>query len=300
MKRILITGGSGFIGKRLLHYLRDSNCNITLLSRKLSDNYTSIICDLLHDTINDNFFESIDTVFHLAGYAHSGDGKSLHRRINFESTQKIADAASRSKVKQFIFLSSVKAGFSPDDKMFVSENDLTHPEDEYGKSKRDAEDYLIDLSKKSAMNVKIIRSTLVYGKGMKGNLALLKKYANIRYLPHFPEFDNSKSIVHVDDVARALIFLANEDDVSNEIFYLTDGNSYSTSEIFEKLRYEKYEKKHNFQLPMILFKLLSLCGSNIKKKIKKLSSNELYSSEKIKKLGFETKFNLEDIDEKII
>ena len=210
------------------------------------------------------------------------------------------DAASRSKVKQFIFLSSVKAGFSPDDKMFVSENDLTHPEDEYGKSKRDAEDYLIDLSKKSAMNVKIIRSTLVYGKGMKGNLALLKKYANIRYLPHFPEFDNSKSIVHVDDVARALIFLANEDDVSNEIFYLTDGNSYSTSEIFEKLRYEKHEKKHNFQLPMILFKLLSLCGSNIKKKIKKLSSNELYSSEKIKKLGFETKFNLEDIDEKII
>ena len=150
------------------------------------------------------------------------------------------------------------------------------------------------------MKVKIIRSSLVYGKGMKGNLGLLKKYAQRKYLPQIPEFNNRKSMVHVDDVARSLLYLANNVSISNDIFYLTDGNSYSTRQIFEKLRFGESAKENKLALPLFLFKALSLFNSKIKKRFDKLSSSELYSSEKLKKIGFDTKFSLENIDEEII
>ena len=70
MKRILLTGSTGFIGCRLLKLLESSKCEIRLLSRQPHSDYETIVCDLGKKQVPDSALVSIDTVFHLAGYAH--------------------------------------------------------------------------------------------------------------------------------------------------------------------------------------------------------------------------------------
>ena len=70
MKRYLVTGEKGFIGSRLLGLLENYKCSVSVLTRKINPNYESFICNLGSDKVPNDALKSIDTVFHLAGYAH--------------------------------------------------------------------------------------------------------------------------------------------------------------------------------------------------------------------------------------
>jgi len=66
VERYLITGSTGFVGRRLLGLLNTSKCKIKLLARQLDPNYETIVCNLGNDKIPLSALESVDTVFHLA------------------------------------------------------------------------------------------------------------------------------------------------------------------------------------------------------------------------------------------
>ena len=70
MKKYLVTGSTGFIGKRLLSLLNTIECDIRLLAKSKVNNYETVICNLEKEKISKHALESVDTVFHLAGYAH--------------------------------------------------------------------------------------------------------------------------------------------------------------------------------------------------------------------------------------
>ncbi len=116
MKRILLTGSTGFIGCRLIKFLESSKCEIRLLSHLPHSDYETIDCDLGKKQVPDSALVSIDTVFHLAGYAHDlHDATSVENRyqtINVDATVQLADIAAQHGVKRFLFVSSVKAGTS--------------------------------------------------------------------------------------------------------------------------------------------------------------------------------------------
>ena len=139
MKKILITGGTGFVGKHLLSAL-NSDYDITLLGRTANQNYKNIECDLLIDEVSSNWFENIDTIFHLAGLAHTDLNqktiKIQHERINYQATIDLVQKAAQKKVKLFIFLSSVKAQTAFQSSKRISEDDNSYPEGEYGISKK--------------------------------------------------------------------------------------------------------------------------------------------------------------------
>ena len=143
MKKLLITGGTGFIGSRLLHFLENGENEIILLSRHGHKYHQTIICDLTNDEIKGDSLQSVDTVFHLAGYAHNmGDDTSseiMHRKINYEATVQLARIAAKENVNQFIFLSSVKAGVASNSGECLSETDKSIPQGAYGRAKKDAE-----------------------------------------------------------------------------------------------------------------------------------------------------------------
>jgi UDP-glucose 4-epimerase len=298
MKRVLVTGGTGYIGQSLLSMLEKEKYNITLLSRVKNKKYKTVICDLYLGNISNEIFSSIDTVFHLAGYAHTSNDKDLHEKINYEATIKLAEIACNNKVKQFIYLSSTKAGVAIDSQLNVTEEDQTFPEGAYGRAKKNAEDYLIQLSQKSKMKINIIRSSLVYGREMKGNLRLMMNFIEKNLFFPLPNFNNKKSMIHVDDVARAMIFLSKKIEINSEIFYLTDGNTYSNTEIYERLLQLLGKTPPQWKLSMSLVQIL-LFLPPIKRRIRKLICNECYSSNKINKLGFEARYSLWDSNEKI-
>ena len=63
MKRILLTGATGFIGCRLLKSLEVSEREIHVLSRQPHSDYETIVCDLGKEQVPDSALDSIDTVF---------------------------------------------------------------------------------------------------------------------------------------------------------------------------------------------------------------------------------------------
>ena len=113
MTRYLVTGSTGFIGSRLLGLLKTINCDVRLLARSKVDDYETVVCNLGQQSIPKQALESIDTIFHLAGFAHDMQDpskvKHLYHAVNVEATVELARLAAVSGVKRFVFVSSVKA-----------------------------------------------------------------------------------------------------------------------------------------------------------------------------------------------
>jgi UDP-glucose 4-epimerase len=90
MTKYLVTGSTGFIGNRLLGLLKTIKCDIRLLARSKVNNYETVLCNLSQDRIPNHALESIDTVFHLAGFAHDMQDpskvKNLYHAVNVEAT----------------------------------------------------------------------------------------------------------------------------------------------------------------------------------------------------------------------
>ena len=84
----LITGGTGFVGQKLVKYLDHSGIGIRLISRKAHSHYESVICDLKDAHVPDSAMHGVDTVFHLAGFAHdlrnAEQVRQLYKRVNVD------------------------------------------------------------------------------------------------------------------------------------------------------------------------------------------------------------------------
>ena len=293
-----VTGATGFIGCRLIKAL---DSNIRILSRKRQTNYETVICNFERESIPLSALESIDTVFHLAGFAHDLRDTSkfeyLYHEINVDATVELAKLAVQSGVKRFIFVSSVKAGGSAILGKCVDETNQLEPEGIYGRTKREAELKLLEIGQKSDMHVSIIRPSLVYGPNMKGNLKSMISGIKNGWFPPLPETGNRRSMIHVDDLVRAILLLAGDERSNGEIFIATDGTPHSSREIYNAMCGVTSKSIPKWSMPKTLFDLASLVSPRIKYKINKLLGDECYSSTKLEALGFKAKKSLKDMNE---
>jgi UDP-glucose 4-epimerase len=298
MKNILITGATGFIGQRLV---KAADSKIKILSRKKQHDFETIVCDFEKSSIPSNTLDGIDTVFHLAGFAHdlrdASKIKDLYRKVNVDATIKLARLAVKSGVKRFVFVSSVKAGGGGASDRCATEKDQGNPEGVYGKTKREAELKLLKISKESGMHVSIIRPSLVYGPNVKGNLQLMLSGIKKGWFPPLPETGNKRSMIHVDDLVRAILLVADDDRANGEIFIATDGTPYSSHEIYNTMCGVTAKLIPKWSVPKTLFDLASLASPRIKYKINKLLGDECYSSAKLEALGFKAQKSLKDMNE---
>jgi len=298
MTRHLITGGTGFIGCRLISAL---NGEAVALSRKKISGYKTIICDLQHSTIPENSLKGIDVVFHLAGFAHDLRNatriQNLYQKVNVDATIRLAKLAVKSNVKKFVFVSSVKADGGSALGGCASEKDQGDPEGIYGKTKRKAELELLKIGKESGMHVSIIRPSLVYGPNAKGNLQLMLSGIEKGWFPPLPETGNRRSMIHVDDLVRAILLVAEDKRANGEIFIATDGIPYSSREIYNTMCGVTGKLIPKWSVPKTLFDIASLVSPRIKYKINKLLGDECYSSVKLERLGFKAIKSLKDMNE---
>ena len=301
MKNYLVTGSTGFIGVRFLGLLNTMECNVRLLSRTSVTNYETIECNFGQERIPNDALKSIDTVFHLAGLAHDSQDhqeiKKLYYLINVDATLELARLAIKSGVKRFVFVSSVKAGGIPKSSNYGSESDQSSPDGIYGETKREAELKLIEIIKDTDMHLSIIRPTLVYGPGVKGNLKLMLSTIQSGWFPPLPEIGNKRSMVHVDDLVSAIFLVANDCRANGEIFIVTDGRKYSSRDIFNIMREILGKSIIKWSIPKPLFDIISLINPRLKYKVDKLLGSECYSSKKIELLGFKPKKTLRDMNE---
>jgi len=301
MTKYLVTGSTGFIGNRLLGLLKTIECDVRLLARSKVDNYETVACNLGEDRIPKHTLASIDTVFHLAGFAHDMQDpskvKHLYHTVNVEATVELARLAVVSGVKRFVFVSSVKAGGSPLPEHCTSESDQSDPEGIYGKSKREAELKLLKIGKESGMHVSIIRPSLVYGPGVKGNLQLMLSGIKKGWFPPLPETGNRRSMIHVDDLVRAIFLVAEDDRANGEIFIATDGKPYSSREIYSTMCNITGKSVLKWSMPKFLFSMVAIISLKIRYKVDKLLGDECYSSKGLEALGFKAQRTLKEMNE---
>jgi len=301
MRSAFVTGATGFIGRRLVQSLlyQISFDQITVLSRVQHTAYKTVVSDLQSDSIPDDALEGIDTVYHLAGYAHDlQDAESvshLYQAVNVDATVRLSTLAASSGVQRFVFVSSIKAGGSAVTGRPVTEADQFEPEGIYGRTKREAELKVLEIGRQSGMHVSIVRPSLVYGSGVKGNLALMQSGVKKGWFPPLPETGNRRSMIHVDDLVRALVFVAENERANGQIYIATDGVPHSSRAIYEAICHSVGRAPRGWSVPKWVFDLAGAMSSKVRFKLDKLLGDECYSSAKLEALGFKAEKGLMDL-----
>lgn len=207
MKKILITGANSYIGVSFEKYMS-----------QWSDKYQIDTVDMIDDTWRNRDFSEYNTVFHVAGIAHSDNGKisaekeKLYYKVNTDLTIETATKAKAEGVKQFIFMSSaiVYGESAPIGKEKVITKDTpVAPENCYGDSKVQAENGIRPLDSDN-FKVVILRPPMIYGKGSKGNYPVLAKFA--QKIPVFPYVRNQRSMLYVENLCEFVRLMIENDE----------------------------------------------------------------------------------------
>jgi len=300
MRKALITGASGFIGRTLCSQLSERGWHLRALIRRPATGpwHETVIGDL-ENLAPGNIAEGFDTVFHLAGKAHAlseaRQDEKEYFRINTEGTRRILEAAKFSGVRRFVFFSSVKT-INEGSSECLDETSLCFPVTPYGKSKLKAERLVLEGY--YVPEPVVLRLSMVYGPSPKGNLPRMIEAVAKGNFPPIPEFGNQRSMVHVEDVAQAAILAAEKPEAIGQTFLVTDGQPYSSRELYEWICQALGKSAPAWRIPEVVFRGLAKIGDAIgalrgrrfifdSDTLEKLAGSAWYSSQKIEKeLGF--------------
>jgi len=203
---IALTGATGFIGRHLLADLTARGYRVRVLLRRptaLPEGAASAVVGDLTRPINmAAALAGVDAVVHSAGLAHamSGAPEDDYRTFNTEATRKLAEAAARAKVRRFVFLSSIRAQVGPSAPGVVGEGDPAAPTDAYGRSKLEAERALAEIG----LDWVALRPVLVYGAGVKGNMAALQRLARSPYPLPLGSLTARRSLISLESLSGAV------------------------------------------------------------------------------------------------
>ena len=180
----------------------------------------------------------VDAVIHCAARAHvMNEGSQVeaafrYRETNVDGTAGLAQSAAAIGVKAFVFVSSIKVnGESTQRESSFAADHPPMPEDDYGKSKWQAEEVLWDIAQSSNLGVTVVRPPLIYGPGVKGNLARLLSavYKGIP-LP-LGSIDNLRSMIGLGNLVGFLIHCLAHPNAPGKTFLVSDPCALSTREV---------------------------------------------------------------------
>ena len=279
MKKILITGASGFIGQSLIKYLLNLNKSIRgtvrstsflLFNTKLEHVF---IENINHKTDWRESLNGVDCIIHCAGRAHvmkakEEDEQKIYQSINVDGTKQLVKQAIEFKVKRFIFLSSIKVNgestscdnfdkiLNKQKKTIFTYTDVPRPEDLYAKSKLEAEKFLSQISSKKNIEVVVVRLPLVYGNGVKGNLARLIKLVRSGIPLPLSLVKNQRSMIGIDNLIDLLIRCIDHPEANGKTFLASDGEDLSTPELIKFIASSMGKKANLFPFPISMLKFL--------------------------------------------
>lgn len=236
MKKILITGANSYIGTSFEKYMAE-----------WPEKYQVDTIDMIDGSWKEKDFSSYDVVYHVAGIAHSDNGKisaekeKLYRSVNTDLTIEVAKKAKTEGVKQFIFMSSAivygESGKIGKKKVITKETKY-NPANCYGDSKVQAELGILPLNCES-FKVVVLRPPMIYGKGSKGNFPQLEKFAKF---PFFPYVKNERSMLYIGNLVEYVRLMI--DNEEQGIFYPQNKEYSNTSELVKMIGAAKGKKVH--------------------------------------------------------
>ncbi len=236
--RIFITGADGFIGQHLTRALIKEGHQVFALVCKKEGikeieklGAKAILGDLNSLSFFKNIFDeyNIEVIYHLAAIRDRwGTSFEEYHKINVQGTENLLKA-SQSKIKHFIFCSSVAAIGYPG-KMPISEVSPCDPKNLYGKSKLKAEKICKDYQKKG-LSVTIIRPAVTYGPGdSRGMILKFSKLIKDGKLKIIGNGKNHLQFIYIEDLISGFL-LAKNPKVIGQTYILAYKNSITLDEL---------------------------------------------------------------------
>jgi len=199
--------------------------------------------------------EGVDAVIHSAGIAHSMSGipEDDYRVVNTEATIGLARAARRAGAKRFIFLSTIRAQCGPATDTVMTEAVEPAPTDAYGKSKLAAERGLAEVD----IDWVALRATLVYGPGVKGNMAQLMRLARSPVPLPLGNLRARRSLLAVENLTAAIETVLATPQTLRRAFVAADPQALTVAEMIAAMRRGLGRRPNVFPLPATLFDLMA-------------------------------------------
>jgi nucleoside-diphosphate-sugar epimerase len=240
--RILVTGGTGFIGGRLVEVLAGRGAHIRVTTSEVRNR--SRLAGLPVELVQANLLDhaaladaviGCDVVFHFA-YEFGGSAQD-QQKANVEGTRALAEAFLKNGGRRFVHISSVSAYGAPDDGDLSEDTPPKPTENAYSNTKLKIDRLLRDLHQTRGMPVAIVQPTIVYGPfGSTWTTRLLEQVRSCRIV--LPSNGTGLcNAVYVDDVVAASMLTAEADAAVGEAF-LISGSSPTTWREF----YSAYER----------------------------------------------------------
>jgi len=303
--KILITGIHGFVGSNLITALR-----------KEYPIYGLDIVSLHNEGVIKTFawneldrIPEVDVVIHLAGKAHDTKNTSSEQEyfdINVGLTQKIFQHFLKSSATKFIFFSSVKAVADSVNSEQLFEGEIPNPQTPYGKSKLEAERYILkewgtwrggdkereqpgvlrQAQQPREKKVYILRPCMIHGPGNKGNLNLLYKLTQKGLPWPLGAFENKRSFTSIDNLTYIISQLI-EKDIEPGIYQVADDEALSTNELIRLIASSQNKRVKVWRIPVNWMNAIARVGDFLhlplnSERLKKLTESYVVSNAKIK------------------
>lgn len=245
-RKIIVTGGTGFIGGALLTRLVARGDRSVLAWIRRVDSALPVGVVPVVPSFNRVFaagspVESLDVVVHCAARVHvmrdtAVDPLAEFRKVNVDLTLELARGAVAAGAKRFIFLSTVKVnGESTGPGLAFKGGDTPQPMDPYAVSKLEAERELCSLADQTGLEVVIIRVPLVYGPGVRANFRSMMRWLSVGLPLPLGGLDNKRSLVALGNLVDLIDTCIDHPAAANQTLMVCDGEDLSISELLRRL-----------------------------------------------------------------
>lgn len=272
--KIIITGATGFVGSNFSKYLEEKGNVVGKISLRNPD-----------WILNKN----ADVIIHLAGKAHDTANTSAddeYFKINRDLTIQLFEEFLNSEIRDFIYFSSVKATADTIEGI-LDENHTSDPKTPYGKSKLEAENYLLAQELPENKRLFIIRPCMIHGPGNKGNLNLLYKVVEKGIPWPLADFDNQRSFLSIDNLNFLIERIISDQNMASGIYNFSDDKALSTNDLVKIIANTSGKTERLLKIPKHLISFIAKTGDYLKlplnsERLKKLTENYIVSNQKIK------------------
>ena len=242
--KVLVTGGSGFVGRQLCqdllargHQVRASARSPESAARLPRGVEPVLVAPLGPGTDWKEALRGVDGAVHAAGLAHvlGSTPAEAYERTNTQGTARLARQAAEAGVRRLVFLSTVKVHGDGSGERPLEAADPLRPGDAYATSKVRAEEALLAEHARGEIEVAIVRPTLVYGPGVKANFRRMMEMVDRGVPLPLGSVRNRRSLVSVWNLCDLLAACLSSPRAAGRAWLVSDGEDVSTPDLLRRI-----------------------------------------------------------------